>query len=159
MSIHDSTLVHTANTLLTFLQNESVPFEQAAPTLQLSDTQLTNLQQVVRKVSDADTLPKCFLGGAGQLRQKTNIETADANAALALLKAKGRVLQIGKGRGKGFIVLNTSPLADDALQTMLVGVPQTTKKPKKTSSLEARLADLEIQFHALQAKVESETTV
>ena len=128
MATTNKSTIEQANTLLEFLVGAANRAWQAVMTETLSDEEFKWGSATLEKALNANSLEEpfgAFAGGTGAAKDQAGLDGESAQEAIRLLKDTGRLVQLGKGRGKCLIVLRPEPLeAADAPKA------KTTRKAK-----------------------------
>lgn len=156
-------IIVNANQLLDAATTNGVPVFEGIGQLGLDARAEDTLRATIMDNLANDFDGKVFIGGTGQLREHANLTSEETATALACLKGTGRMLQIGKGRGKGLVVINPKHLTQADWNALLASgsAPSTEAAPTAlpaatagsngsgAANLEARVADLEVQVRSL----------
>lgn len=161
-------IIINANVILETIVEHGVDLDAGLSQLGLAADAQVALRNTLTNDLTADFGGKVFVGGTGKLREVAHLSNDEATPAFAALKATGRMLQIGKGRGRALIVTNPKKLTQADWNALLVSgtveteeravtpVPASTPTVSASVSdagdfahLEARIADVEIQVREL----------
>lgn len=160
--------IANANTMLEAILEHGVDLDDGLSQLGLDAEAQATLRDTLTNNLSADFAGKVFVGGTGKLREIAHLANDEATPAFGALKATGRMVQIGKGRGRGLVVTNPKKLTQADWNALLVsGTVETDEAPAASAPastptaptpvgdagdfahLEARIADVETQVREL----------